>query len=136
MHELSAMERQEILKAFGKRLKELRKQKAWTQKQLASKVEIRLSQLNKYESGLHTPPPEKLIELADILGTTVDYLLTGNRDEAVPLHSTRLLDRFRALEAFQADDQEAVIRLIDAMIIKQRLQGVVDLSSNQARQAS
>ncbi len=131
MHELSAMERQEILRAFGTRLKELRKQRAWTQKELAAKIEVRFSQLNKYESGLHTPPPEKLIELAEVLGTTVDYLLTGDRDEAVPLHSTRLLDRFRALEAFQADDQEAVIKLIDAMIIKQRLQGVVDLSARQ-----
>jgi transcriptional regulator with XRE-family HTH domain len=127
MHELSAMEREEILKAFGTRLKELRKQKGWTQKELAAKVDIRFSQLNKYESGLHAPPPEKLIELADALGTTVDYLLTGDRTEDVPLHSTRLLDRFRALEGFQADDQEAVIRLLDAMILKHKVQGALDL---------
>ena len=129
MYELSAMERQEILKAFGVRLKELRKQKGWTQKELAGKVEIRFSQLNKFESGLHTPPPEKLIELAEILGTTVDYLLTGDRSEATPLHNTRLLDRFRALEAFAAEDQEAVIKLIDAMIVKHRVEGALDVGA-------
>ena len=54
MDVLLAMEREEILKAFGARLKELRKQKGWTQKELGGRVEIRFSQLNKYESGLHT----------------------------------------------------------------------------------
>jgi len=132
MHELFAMEREEILKAFGARLKELRKQKDWTQKELAGKVDIRFSQLNKYESGLHAPPPEKLIELAEVLGTTVDFLLTGDRTEAVPLHSTRLLDRFRALEGFQADDQEAVIRLLDAMILKHKVQGALDLGDKRS----
>jgi len=136
MYELSAMEREEILKAFGARLKELRKQKGWTQKELAGRVEIRFSQLNKYESGLHTPPPEKLIELADVLGTTVDFLLTGDRAEAPPLHSTRLLDRFRALEGFQAEDQEAVIRLLDAMILKHNVQGALHLGEGTASTAS
>ena len=125
MHLLSAMEREEILKAFGARLKELRKQRSWTQKELAAKVAIRFSQLNKYESGLHAPPPERLVELAEVLDTTVDYLLTGDLAEGVPLHSTRLLDRFRALEGFDADDQEAVIRLLDAMILKHKVQGAL-----------
>ncbi|MBV1879079.1 MAG: helix-turn-helix domain-containing protein [Pseudomonadales bacterium] len=37
------------------RLKELRKQKRWSQKEMAAKVEIRFQQLNKYESGLNLP---------------------------------------------------------------------------------
>ncbi len=129
MDEMLMMERAEILKAFGGRLKELRKQKKWTQKELATKIDVRFSQLNKYESGLHAPPPEKLVELAGVLDTTVDFLLTGNADEAVPLHSPRLLDRFRALEGFEPDDQEAVIKLIDAMILKHRVEGVFGASS-------
>ncbi len=129
MDEMLMMERAEILKAFGGRLKELRKQKKWTQKDLAAKIDVRFSQLNKYESGLHAPPPEKLVELAGVLDATVDFLLTGNADEAVPLHSPRLLDRFRALEGFEPDDQEAVIKLIDAMILKHRVEGAVGASS-------
>ncbi|ACL03526.1 hypothetical protein Dalk_1829 [Desulfatibacillum aliphaticivorans] len=37
----------------------------------------------------------------------------------------RLLERFKALEAFEAEDQEAVIKLIDAMIVKNQVQGVI-----------
>jgi len=116
------MERAEILKAFGTRVKGLRKQKGWTQKELATKIGVRFSQLNKYESGLHAPPPETLLELAGVLDTSIDYLLTGDRTEAVPVHSPRLLDRFRALEDFNADDQEAVLKLIDAMILRHRVE--------------
>ena len=47
--------------------------------------------LNKYESGLTTPPAEMLIKLADALATTVDYLLTGNPAEDTKLASTNRL---------------------------------------------
>lgn len=115
----------ELLTAFGSRLKDLRKKKGWTQKELASRVDIRFSQLNKYESGLHAPPLDKLLTLAEVLDTDLDYLVTGNRSEGAPLRSTRLLERFRALEDFGADDRETVLKLIDAMIVKHRVEGAL-----------
>ena len=119
------MANDDIRKSFGQRIKELRKQKKWTQKELASKIDVRFPQLNKYECGLHTPPMDKLIELSEVFDTTIDYLLTGNRTDARPLHNMRLLERFQALEKFKPDDQEAVITLIDAMIVKHKVEGVM-----------
>ena len=119
------MANKDILKDFGLRVKTLRKQKRWTQKELAAKFDVRPAHLNKYESGLHAPPLEKLIKLAEIFDSTVDYLLTGNRSEERPLHNLRLLERLRALEDFQAEDQEAVIKLIDAMIVKNKVEGAI-----------
>jgi transcriptional regulator with XRE-family HTH domain len=71
------------------------------------------------------PPAEKLIQLADLLNTSVDFLLTGDSSDKSPLHNTRLLERFRALEKFQAEDRETVIKLIDAMIVKHKVEGVL-----------
>ena len=122
---LMALQDPDFRKAFGIRLKELRKQKRWSQKELAAKVEIRFQQLNKYESGLNLPPAEMLIKLADALATTIDYLLTGNPVEDNPLANNRLFKRFRAVERFDDDDQEAIIKLIDAMIAKQQMQSVL-----------
>ena len=49
------MQNEDIRKTFGMRLKELRKQKGWTQKELANQIDIRFAQLNKYECGMaHT----------------------------------------------------------------------------------
>jgi transcriptional regulator with XRE-family HTH domain len=116
------MQDKEFRSAFGARLKSLRKQKEWTQKELAARVNIRFMQLNKYEAGLNMPPAEKLMELAQALDTTVDYLLTGSADQAAPIYNTRLLERFRALAEFESDDQETVIKLIDALIVQRRVQ--------------
>ncbi len=129
--ELMIMQDAEIRKGFGARLKAARKQRKWTQKELANQLGIRFSQLNKYECGMHVPPVEKLIELAELLNTSVDYLLTGEQNESTPLHNTRLLERFRALADCTSDDQETVIKLIDAVIVKQKVQGALAPIENQ-----
>ncbi len=118
---------QEVRKAFGERLKHLRNQKGWTQKELAFKVDIGFSQFNKYEMGLHIPSLEKLIQLAELLDSTLDYLLTGDSNDQVNLHDTRLAKRFKELERFQAEDKEAIIRILDGMIIKNRTQSVMSM---------
>lgn len=40
------------------------------------------------------------------------------------MHSSRLLDRFRELEGSSAEDQEAVLKLIDAMFVQQKVRGI------------
>jgi transcriptional regulator with XRE-family HTH domain len=122
---LTMMEDDALRKAFAARLKELRKQKEWTQKELARRIGANYQQLNKYECGLNTPPLDKLVSLAEALETTVDYLVTGDPTQNVPLHNTQLLERFKALEAFNTHDQEMVIQLIDAMIVKQRVESAM-----------
>ncbi len=106
--------------AMGQRIKSLRSQQDLTQKELAAKLGIHPAQLNKYESGLHTPPIDKLVYLTEILKTSLDYLVTGGATDAQPLHSFRLLDRFRIAQDFGSEDQEALIRLLDAMIASHR----------------
>lgn len=117
----AVMQDEALRKVFGARLKRLRKQKGWAQKELVGQVGIRFQQLNKYESGLNIPPAEMLVKLADALGVTVDHLLTGNPVEDSPLASSRLFRRFKGLEALTLDDQETVIKVIDALIAKERM---------------
>ena len=114
------MQDTESRKALGARIKALRKVKRWPQKELAARLGIRFQQLNKYESGLNTPPVEMLVALADALETSVDYLLTGAASETSQLASARLYKRFQALEALAVEDQETVIKVIDAMIAQRR----------------
>ena len=111
-----------IRKAVGSRIKQLRKQMGWTQKELANRIDGSYQQLNKYKSGIHTPPLDKLVQLAEALDTTTDYLIIGEQSEETPLHNKRLLERFRLLKSFNSNDQETVINLIDAMIAKQRME--------------
>ncbi len=115
-----------LRKALGGRIKTLRKDKKLSQKELAAPIGARYQLLNKYESGLVTPPAEMLVKLADALGTSVDYLLTGNPLDEAKLGSSRLYRRFQALEGLAEGDREAIIKVIDAMVIKHQTRQMVD----------
>ncbi|CCP06046.1 putative transcriptional regulatory protein [Erwinia amylovora MR1] len=119
------MQSEEQRRAFGKRLKELRNQQRRTQKEVAALIGLQLSQYNKYESGMHIPPAEKLIQLAELFTTTIDYLLLGSHNEQLPISNTRLMERFRALAQCQPEEQETVIKLIDAVIVKHRVESAI-----------
>jgi len=119
---MQVMQDQDIRQAFGKRLKELRKQKGWTQKELANKLDIRYSHLNKYESGMHAPPLEKLIQLADIFEVSLDYLVMGQPMEESPIRNEVLFKRFKLLETFDDQDKDTVIRVIDAIIAQRQVE--------------
>jgi transcriptional regulator with XRE-family HTH domain len=107
-------------KSLGVRIKTLRKARSLTQKDLALRLGISFGQLNKYESGLNSPSPDLLVALADHLAVSLDHLLTGRQPDDQPLHNTRLIDRLKIAEQFPSEDQETIIRLLDAMIVQHR----------------
>ncbi len=63
--------------------------------------------------------------MADLLDSTLDYLLIGDHSDMGNLNDTRLAKRFRELERFQAEDKEAAIRILDGMILKNRTQSIM-----------
>ena len=56
---------------FGKRLKELRKSKGFTQEQLAEKSGIEPPNISKLESGMHFPQPENIEKFANVLDVEI-----------------------------------------------------------------
>jgi transcriptional regulator with XRE-family HTH domain len=120
-----AMADADYRKELGTRIKALRKERGLSQKELAALAGLTFGQLNKYESGLNYPSPESLIRLAKELSTTLDVLMTGNQPGEVPIENLRLLERLKELEHVGTEDQEAVIKIIDAVIIKNRAAGVL-----------
>ena len=60
---------------IGKRVRELRVKKGLSQQDLGNAIGVTKVSICGYESGSRIPNLEKLIKLADTLGTTTDYLL-------------------------------------------------------------
>lgn len=65
--------RYDILKY--ERIRGERIDKDWTQKQVAQSLNIAPNTLSQYETGTRNIPNEVLVKLADLYGTSVDYLL-------------------------------------------------------------
>ena len=60
---------------LGQRLKELREEKGYTQKQLAEKLGINSVTYLHYEKEQREPPLSLLADIAKFYGVSVDYLL-------------------------------------------------------------
>jgi len=66
---------------IGERITALRKEKDISQAELAKRLEVSRQAVSKWEQGLSSPDTVKLIQLAQILGTEVEYLATGVHPE-------------------------------------------------------
>ena len=62
-------------KTLGARIAELRKEKGLNQVGLALKLNVSQKMISAYESGLHQPSIDTLIEISKIFGVSVDYLI-------------------------------------------------------------
>jgi transcriptional regulator with XRE-family HTH domain len=62
---------------MGSCIATLRKEKGWTQKQLAEKLQLSDKAISKWESNKGTPSIEFLPEIAMLFDVTTDYLLKG-----------------------------------------------------------
>lgn len=67
---------------FGLFIAELRKDKNWTQKELAEKLYVSDKTVSKWERGVSIPNVALLMPIADTLGVTVTELLRGERTDA------------------------------------------------------
>lgn len=66
---------------LGERIVALRKEKDISQGDLAKRLNVSRQAVSKWEQGLSSPDTVKLIQLAQILETEVEYLATGNKPE-------------------------------------------------------
>lgn len=66
-----------------KRIKFLREDKDWTQKQVAEMLHISRSAYSAYENGINAIPVEVIVKLSRLFGTSTDFLL-GETDEVTP----------------------------------------------------
>lgn len=73
---------------FGKRLRQLRMARHLTQQQMSDMINISLNGYQKYEQGERFPPEMTLIRIADVLDTSIDYLL--GRDAFLEAHGASI----------------------------------------------
>ncbi len=67
--------------SIGKTIAELRKEKGWTQIELAEKLEVSDKAVSKWEQDSGAPSIEFFPALAEVFGVSIDYLMTGKKVE-------------------------------------------------------
>lgn len=67
---------------FAERLKKLRNEYGYTQKELSEELGIKQTTISNYEKGLRFPDADKLKEISNLFNVSIDYLI-NNEDKKV-----------------------------------------------------
>lgn len=105
-------------RAFGLRLRLLRRQEKLTQAKLAERAEISCVYVNKLERGLAAPSIHVLHRLAESLNTDVGNLLSSGAGQAPALAGGAPLSPYLALyqDGVAAGTRRLVFETLDAFI--------------------
>lgn len=100
---------------FGKRLLALRKERGWSQPELAKKIDTSGAIVGRYERGEMTPSIEVAAKVAEAFRVTVDALVS---ERAVPdiLGDQAMLERWRTLDGLQASERERILSVLDSLL--------------------
>ena len=101
--------------SFGNKLKECRAAKKVSQNQLAKLINAHHSIIGKYERDEVKPSIDVVKKIADVLDTTVGYLLGESISQEV-LKDPQMLKRLNDISTFTMKDKEHILFALDAMI--------------------
>ncbi|MDD9147341.1 MULTISPECIES: helix-turn-helix domain-containing protein [unclassified Sporolactobacillus] len=88
---------------LGSRIRFLRDEKNLSQVEMADQLKISNVQLSRYESGARKPDPEMLVQIADYLNVSTDFLLGRTplvhepQSVYVSREDVRLLERIKQM---------------------------------------
>lgn len=104
---------------FAKRIRDLRENNNWQQKDLASELNVLEATVSMWETGKRIPYSDMLVKIANLFDVSVDYLL-GN--EKVPSKKEQELKEKQALKkllqktGFMAGDEDLTDEELERLI--------------------
>lgn len=118
----------ERLREFGPRVRAYRDKRGLTQHDLARAVGVTLMLVSRWERGVHLPAADKVAALARVLHVSTDALLLGDRkgEESVPFENIQLFERMRILDRLPRSELATVLDVIDAVLARHEMKGVVE----------
>ncbi|MDJ0766853.1 MAG: helix-turn-helix transcriptional regulator [Myxococcota bacterium] len=115
------------LKILANRLKRIRTERGLSQADLAERSGLKVNDISRYERGAVSPNLENFVKIANALEVSADTLLFDGTSPASSEEpkNLKLWQRLQDVGTLDKNDQDAVIRLIDAMIAKKKMKDVV-----------
>ena len=98
---------------IGNKITELRKQKGWSQSELAKQIGASREAIGKYERNEAVPSVETAKNISDVFDVSLDYLVG---DVLRPSFDKRMLERLQDFELLNEEDKRHLFALIDAFL--------------------
>lgn len=112
--------------SFSEKVVRLRKERNWTQVQLAERLGMTVNQIKRYEKGKSAPSLEAIKKLVTAFGVSADDLIFDNgKGIAAQKLDPDLLKRFEKISRLPQKEREAVETMLDGIIIKNQLNDMI-----------
>ena len=112
---------------LGDRIKKFRKEREWTQDELAEKAGIHGRHLSKIEND-HVMPTRKLRKrIAELFEISVEELTGDDKKSGLNLLDPELSSHFRELARLELDEEDKITikRVLRAMITEKKMKGLL-----------
>lgn len=112
--------------AFKDTFVRLRKERGWTQQQLAERVQLSVGQIKKYEKGDSAPTLHILARIATVFGVSADvFVFDEGKGVAGRKLDAELLERFEQVAHLPERERDAILVLIDSVTTKHAVRKVI-----------
>ncbi len=104
-----------IWMGFPETLARLRKDKGWTQQQMAEAIGMATIQVRRYERGVSQPTLDVIKRMALVFGTSTDMIIFG---EEQPGPDAGFKYYFEALKQMDDEDRRTAKALLDGLLLR------------------
>jgi transcriptional regulator with XRE-family HTH domain len=113
---------------LSQKIKKLRREKGWSQTDLAEKLGVHLTHISRLETGKYMPSVDVLKKIIEVFEIPSDYLLYDNLDtaEGLEIRDKSMYERIKILENLDKKDKEIIFGVIDAFLVKRQMQDVLE----------
>ena len=98
---------------IGSKISTLRKDKNWSQGDLAQKIEASREIIGKYERNENLPSIEMVAKMAQAFGVTVDFLIGSSENAS---YDKETVERINDIQKMDADTKNVLFNVIDTYI--------------------
>jgi len=106
---------------LANRITELRKEKGWSQSELAKKINVSREIVGRYERGDALPSIDVAKRIADAFEVSLDYMVGATEKNM----DKTMLKRIQEVDKMKPEDKKMIYAFLDAFITKTRLQGII-----------
>lgn len=104
---------------ISKRIVEIRKEKDWSQTDLATNSGVSREMIGKYERGDASPSIDAAKRIADAFGVSLDYLVGEGSNAAFDKATVK---RLQDIQRLSAQEKEHIYAMLDAFLLKASIQ--------------
>ncbi|EMO77672.1 DNA-binding helix-turn-helix protein [Leptospira kirschneri str. 200801925] len=111
-----------LAEKLGTNIRSLRSKKGWSQTELADKIGVHLTHINRIENGKYLPSLDTVVLLADALESSLDILVNGSTESSkdIRIEDQSFAEKIRLLNSLNEEEKKAVILFLDSLLSKKR----------------